>query len=82
MPILGTKNRNAMLRHMQVEKTRPQAKPRESKEAKPANAASRPPTKAEKEQADIAALSAKFHQAEADKAENSYVFGGEVLSFN
>lgn len=76
MSILNTKKRNALLRQVQGPKARPQARPKESektKESKPQGAAARAPTKAEKEQADIDALSARFHQAEADRLENSYV---------
>ncbi|OIW30884.1 hypothetical protein CONLIGDRAFT_713413 [Coniochaeta ligniaria NRRL 30616] len=43
-------------------------------EIKPRDEAPRPRTKAEKEQADMDALSASFQQAEAEKRENSYVY--------
>lgn len=69
MPILSAKNRNALLR--QTHGAKP--KPNEKKQSKPSGGSERAPTAAEKEKADIAALSAGFHQAEADKAENSYV---------
>ncbi|KAB5549935.1 hypothetical protein GE09DRAFT_1190678 [Coniochaeta sp. 2T2.1] len=73
MPILSAKNRNALLRRSQPEgRTKPDPKPLPTKTARPQNSPpSRPLTQAEKEQADIAALSAKFKEAEADKLENS-----------
>lgn len=77
MSILNPKNRNAMLRQMQGAKAKPKAKPKETKqtrETEPQPVATRAPTRAEKEQADIDALSARFHQAEADRLENSYVY--------
>lgn len=81
MFILNKKNRDALLRQLHRDngkpisqpKVKPQVKPKESKESKLRDAPSRPQTKAEKEQADIDALSARFQQAEADKIENSYV---------
>ncbi|KAB5578395.1 hypothetical protein GE09DRAFT_548712 [Coniochaeta sp. 2T2.1] len=73
MPILSAKNRNALLRRSQPEgKPKPNPKPLPTKTPKAQNSPpSRPLTQAEKEQADIAALSAKFKEAEADKLENS-----------
>lgn len=83
MSILNTKNRNAPLRQVQGgAKARPQARPKETKQTKedrPQGAAARAPTQAEKDQADIDALSARFHQAEADRLENSYVGTGSSL---
>jgi len=72
MPILSAKNRNGLLRRSQLEgRTKPNPKPLPPKTAKPQSSSPRPLTQAEKERADIAALSAKFKEAEADKLENS-----------
>lgn len=73
MSILSQKNRNALLRQTQGDRSKPKPKGRDLKESKNRDVTPRPQTKAEKEQADIDALSAKFHQAEADKLENSCV---------
>jgi RNA polymerase II elongation factor ELL len=62
MPILSAKKRL---------QTKLKPKPKEVKEAKPRNIPPKPLTQAEKEQADIDAMTAKFHQAEAEKLEHS-----------